>query len=304
MFDTMLNHALLSFRLRPAGPVLIRRGGHGTDPSRPDLEWVRTSTNGQETVYLPGSSLKGVIRAHAERLLRGMARRVCDPFDHHGACQKTGGDGAETYSSLCAACRTFGSLSVAGRVRIGDALPVPQQFAATNRTEVRHGVALSRDKQDPVRGALFDLEAVTEGAFQVRVLAENYETWQLGLVLQVLDDLHAGLIQIGSGKSRGFGDVTVEDLSADLRVLGKGPKDRTLPGAGALLNTAEAERHDLDPSDHVALPEGVDWARSGVFARAVVPTGTCMDGLRKVLATDALARFATGSRLRAQGGVR
>ena len=45
----------------PDGPILIKAGDTGAvDPTRPDMEFVRAWYNGQETVYLPGSSLKGM----------------------------------------------------------------------------------------------------------------------------------------------------------------------------------------------------------------------------------------------------
>ncbi len=60
MHKRLLNEAILSIAIEPHGPILIKAGDKGADPTLPDMEFVRT--NG--TPYLPGSSLKGVIRAH------------------------------------------------------------------------------------------------------------------------------------------------------------------------------------------------------------------------------------------------
>ena len=71
MFAQQLNQIRLDLSLTPRAPLLVRTGrkGGGADPTRPDLECVRTAWGGASSVYLPGSSLKGVMRSHAERLL-------------------------------------------------------------------------------------------------------------------------------------------------------------------------------------------------------------------------------------------
>jgi CRISPR/Cas system CSM-associated protein Csm3 (group 7 of RAMP superfamily) len=57
--------------IEPDGPVLIKAGeSGGADPTRPDMEFVRTQRNGVKQIYLPGPSLKGVLRAQAERICR------------------------------------------------------------------------------------------------------------------------------------------------------------------------------------------------------------------------------------------
>ena len=63
----------LHFSITPDGPILIKAGDTGgADPTLPDMEFVRTRRRGSAEVYLPGSSLKGVIRAHCERICRSL----------------------------------------------------------------------------------------------------------------------------------------------------------------------------------------------------------------------------------------
>jgi CRISPR/Cas system CSM-associated protein Csm3 (group 7 of RAMP superfamily) len=67
----------LRFSIRPNGPILIKASDSGAaDPTLPSMEFVRTRRNGQNQVYLPGSSLKGVIRAQAERICRSLDSEV------------------------------------------------------------------------------------------------------------------------------------------------------------------------------------------------------------------------------------
>jgi CRISPR/Cas system CSM-associated protein Csm3 (group 7 of RAMP superfamily) len=61
----------LKLTIEPDGPILIKAGETGgADPSRPDMEFVRTKHRGTSEIYLPGPSLKGVVRAQCERIAR------------------------------------------------------------------------------------------------------------------------------------------------------------------------------------------------------------------------------------------
>jgi CRISPR/Cas system CSM-associated protein Csm3 (group 7 of RAMP superfamily) len=63
----------LNLTIQPDGPLLIKAGETGgADPTLPDMEFVRTDRNGEEQVYIPGPSLKGVVRAQAERICRSL----------------------------------------------------------------------------------------------------------------------------------------------------------------------------------------------------------------------------------------
>src|SRR5690606_22550240 len=136
--------------------------------------FVRTIHGGEPTVYLPGSSLKGVVRAHAERLLATEIGEAAaeDPFDDgprreraKAARRADQPDRPAVYRASCEADRLFGSTEVAGRFRIADALPTPETLATANRTEIRFSVAIDRAKQS-VRHGPFDQEAVTGGRFR------------------------------------------------------------------------------------------------------------------------------------------
>lgn len=59
----------LRLTIVPDGPILIKAGDTGgADPTRPDMEFVRS----QNRVYIPGPSIKGVVRAQAERICRSL----------------------------------------------------------------------------------------------------------------------------------------------------------------------------------------------------------------------------------------
>ncbi len=70
MHKRFVNHCTIDLTIIPDGPILIKSGREGADPTKPQMEFVETFHNGRPTIYLPGSSLKGAIRAHAERIVR------------------------------------------------------------------------------------------------------------------------------------------------------------------------------------------------------------------------------------------
>lgn len=182
MHKRLLNQARLAVVLKPRGPLLVKSGLETPDPTRPSMEFVRTRHEQLgETVYLPGTSLKGAIRNHAESVLRGLRVRVCNPFDKEERCRSVPAqiDGEpvrpdHVFREQCAACRTFGSLKVAGRAQILDAYPWPtdadaakraEVFRRTNATETRWQVGISRKTGQAQGSALFDLEVVVGGEF-------------------------------------------------------------------------------------------------------------------------------------------
>lgn len=76
MHGRLYNELSLEIAIMPQTPLLIKSGQKASiDPALPDMQFVRTRRRlpkGEvnEVVYIPGSSLRGVVRAHAERLLR------------------------------------------------------------------------------------------------------------------------------------------------------------------------------------------------------------------------------------------
>lgn len=219
-----INRARLDLRLTPETPLLIRAGDKGRvllHPELPDMMFVRTGAIGNETVYIPGASLKGVIRSAAERVLRTVGVRCCDPMEHKTVCHDDASKAADrpekdvahpqarVHAMVCYACRTFGSQAISSRVRFSDARPGEGQEKRANATEVRNGVAIDRKTGGPARGKLYDLEVVTGGEFVTRIHLENVQLWQLALLGFVLQDMNDGFVRLGGGKSRGFGAVQV-----------------------------------------------------------------------------------------------
>ncbi|MGQ9557447.1 MAG: RAMP superfamily CRISPR-associated protein [Desulfurispora sp.] len=224
MFKALYNQARLTFQVQADGPLLIKAGGEAAslDPTLPDMQFVRAYHNGQETVFLPGSSLKGVMRSRAEQILRTLGENCCMVFGREQSClkyeekiRKKPDDFKEAwqrYKIACLACRLFGSPFLKGRALFADAYPV-----GPVRLGVCSNVGINRITGGAQKGSLFQPEVVEEGTFQVKIELVNYFTWQLVLLLYVLRDLHDGLLGLGMGGTRGYGRVQVCGLEINLR---------------------------------------------------------------------------------------
>ncbi|HEY8476235.1 MAG TPA: CRISPR-associated RAMP protein Csx7, partial [Chloroflexota bacterium] len=177
------------------------------------------------TPFIPGSSIKGVLRFQAERILRSLTGRAdlraCDPFDDpcltDAARRPERGEDERTYaeriwSASCLVCRLFGSAALGSRLLFkdahllnGDDLPVV--------TQVRDGVGIDRDLGAAREGIKYDFEVVVPGArFDVEILAENVEPWELGFFLSVLRLWEEGTLAIGGKVTRGPGWGRLRDL--------------------------------------------------------------------------------------------
>jgi CRISPR-associated RAMP protein (TIGR02581 family) len=226
-------------------------------PAGTDLPVMKTP-KGQP--FIPGSSFKGVVRAHTERLLRTMdatGRKwrgerlwACDPLSEQERCviatccdcEDCAGDccpncgrckacmvrrhrhngwlddkgfSAELWEKSCTACRLFGSPWLASRVHFPDAL-LANPDDLLYWTEVRDGVGIDRDLGTAKPNIKYDYEVVPAGAqFEVRVILENAEDWEVGLLLLSLKALEQGDLPLGGKTSRGLGWCRLEGMKVE-----------------------------------------------------------------------------------------
>ncbi|QYO68152.1 RAMP superfamily CRISPR-associated protein [Leptolyngbya sp. 7M] len=276
MHKRLVNHCTIELSIIPNGPILIKSGKEGADPTKPDMEFVETYHQGGRSVYLPGSSLKGAIRAHAERIVRtvGSEQRKQDDYQHLWASnplQLNDYDYLKNYSETHDIYKThniykwssftdqmFGSTAIASRIRIEDAYPDPEAENDPNRKlklEERNGVAIDRVFGSVAVGP-FNYQVCTRGEFCTKIHLKNFTLAQLGLVGLVLRDLNDGWFGLGFAKSRGLGTVQVKLKTATVQypgcVLGEdnrihrlGSSQRweptTLLGAGAFFDESKDE---------------------------------------------------------------
>lgn len=224
MHKELINEALINLVIEPDGPILIKAGESGADPTRPNMEFVRTHKDGEEVIYLPGSSLKGVIRSHAERIARTVARSdkknrfSCNPLgksdkkDEDYSCNKhfegkkdelknNPDRGSIIYKESCFICKMFGNTALSSHIHITDAYPI-----SNVKIERRNGVAIDRIFGSVAVGP-FQYETATEGKFEANISIKNFTIPQLGLLALVLRDIQEQRVPLGFAKSRGLGKI-------------------------------------------------------------------------------------------------
>ena len=210
MHKRMVNQAKIEITISPVGPLLIKASDQGADPTKPDMEFVETYHAGDRSVYLPGSSLKGAIRAHCERIVRTVGGKVsaCDPVKSDSPCRKLDDKNSATlYKKTCPICQIFGSTNISARANITDAYPVePSEI----KLEERNGVAIDRIFGSAVPGALFNFQVLTAGTFTTTINIKNFTTAQLALIALAIRDFDEQRIGIGFAKSRGLGQVNMK----------------------------------------------------------------------------------------------
>lgn len=310
MFKRSYNRAVLRIRVETVTPLLIKAGDAGLDPTAADLTCVRTrhATQGT-TVYIPGSSLKGVIRSAAEATVRGQTFSVagaeingaCNPLDHETSCGRFAGrrnsqsrlTSSEIHRNQCLACRLFGSLALKGRASVRDLFPWLENGDAgsgpaganhrtANQVEVRHGVAIDR-VVGSVRHGPFEQELVPAGtSFWGEIALENYQVWQIGLLLQALDQITDGFAQLGSSKSRGLGVARVE-IQSILHEQSTRAGNRPA-GVGALVSDDEKSAYALLPETNLPAIGGEPRGLSFRFdVREAAMVESWIDAGRKAL---------------------
>lgn len=238
----------LQLTLTPHGPWLVRgqtdaeryTDGRGRPGSRDVLFPLRDE---QGRPLLPASSLKGVLRSTAERILRTMqpadrapslAPFADDPFVHRGGmpaedyarwlskqpraaiadselpewakAQPTPPadlEPARVYRVLSAASQLFGATVHAGLLRLDDAT------AATTTTHRRSHVAIDRFTGGVGEGPFIEQLAPASIPLTTQVTVSNFALWQIGLLALTFRELSQGYGAVGGGTRKGHGQVTI-----------------------------------------------------------------------------------------------
>jgi CRISPR-associated RAMP protein (TIGR02581 family) len=184
--------------------------------------------------FVPGSALKGALRAEVERLVRGVRpTRACNPTgadserciplgegsalrgqatvqqSSDGAPRVDDGAADALLAASCWTCRLFGSRWLGSRVQVAD-LTV-DDAAWFGQFEVRDSAPTDRDTRTARAGLRFDYEVVPAGVeFRCRLRADTDDPRLLGMLALGLRELEAGRLALGGGRSRGLGRVQLE----------------------------------------------------------------------------------------------
>jgi CRISPR-associated RAMP protein (TIGR02581 family) len=249
--------------------------GGSADALGSDAPVVRT---GAGLPYIPGSSLKGVLRSAAEALFRTLPKT--DDGSGLWACSTFGEDACGTHKKVkelrdglakpnqgevpsrelaekvwaesCWICRLFGSMALASRVRFADLLP----RGTAPLPEKRNGVGIDRDKELAASGVLYDFEAVPpETQFELRVVMDNPTPEEAGLLLYLFEELSSGNLTLGGKTSRGLGRVRVNwERIEEIRLEKQNPFSRLLSNRDLLAPPPAASVEPI-PASETTVPQ-------------------------------------------------
>jgi len=248
MLKRMVNECRFTLTIETKGPLLIKDGrlaseekdgkdwkkifvekgliSEGEEKEYPNAIFISLNTEhdlknaiknkdySQLKFYIPGTSLRGVMRSHAEKIVRTLWDNkqepiCCDPFGKNScsgrlssAKEKKLISEKDSYKFSCVICKLFGNTHSASRIQVHDSNFV----TGIKELSVRDGIAIDRFTGGVSQGANFKNHFI-EGAFNSEITIRNFELWQLGLLAYVFRDFEQKLITIGFGKNKGFGRV-------------------------------------------------------------------------------------------------
>jgi len=204
-FDSFRNIIRITGKIKNETPLAIRGGKQAIGPI--DNPIVRI--NG--TPYIPGSSLKGVLRSEAERYARSIGEKVCDilnPTGPNGELKlKEEKEKKNEEHIPCIICRLFGGPTIFSRIKVFDCFPSNGKY----RTSLIQRVSISRITVD------FMLE--------IENFEEN-EQKEAEILKFILKQLIEGNISLGGMKSVGYGKIRL--LKEEVKVKEFGLKNGKL----------------------------------------------------------------------------
>ncbi|MBN2229991.1 MAG: hypothetical protein JW779_10435 [Candidatus Thorarchaeota archaeon] len=164
--------------------------GSGTKAEKYDNPIIRTSIRGESVPYIPGSSLKGVIRGYTERLIE-------DHSDKQLIINYIFGNSDD-------------SLRVKGHASFSDCLPLQPVM-----TETKPGVAIDAITGAASHGMKYELETIAPSTqFSFQLVLENIDLREETIISKVLKlvlrELSRGNIAIGGKTSAGLGVVHLD----------------------------------------------------------------------------------------------
>ncbi len=212
--------------------VRIRRVNNGDircEPSNiPSFQEVVNKVNNGDIrfePYIPGSSLKGILRSEAERFARTIYKddpqTVCDIFlsaNEQNSEKKREESNKDKYKP-CLICTIFGGQTIASHVNIGNAFLINYEDKAV---DVIRKVSINRLTGAQHAGRLYDVEHLTphqefnwilkfENIELLGNTKDNYENKVLNIIFYLLKKIIKEGIEVGGRRSIGYGRLIVKE---------------------------------------------------------------------------------------------
>lgn len=263
---TIRRETLITGEIKNLSPLRIGTGEEQPLSSIVDLAVIRINIGGKQIPYIPGSSLKGVFRTQAQILANkkgiptctGLSKETCiDKREYYDPEQQSNvklgkyierivrrGESEKAmeafFKTACILCKIFGSPSYSSKTIFSDAYPTTEPTL-----DYRTGIAISRVTGAVAEKALYQVEYINPGArFTFKIHARNLPNYALGLLASIIKSIKEGEIRIGGFKTRGFGEVTIENIKFKTR----GENDKL-----NLLSMEDGVDIDVDASQYARI---------------------------------------------------
>lgn len=243
MFDKFINRYIIEGDLVAVTALHIGAAENVFQPNGCKNPFFRDANN---MPLIPGSSLKGAMRSFLEQYFSsGLGKRIFPGkeivyLEHicneENPCanpkqdkelekilQKRKDNDVEIklakylfgeegkQGKLCMVCRLFGSQYSAAKFSVRDAGVIDESF--DGKFEIRSGVTIDRNLGISADGKKFEVEVVPkETAFSFHAILENGNEIEWEIIQWLLRAMKIGLIQIGGMKSRGLGEIKLENI--------------------------------------------------------------------------------------------
>jgi CRISPR/Cas system CSM-associated protein Csm3 (group 7 of RAMP superfamily) len=213
MHDKIRARYVIGCIIETREPLHIGSGESAEFVSGVDCPVVKMRRAGSEIPVVPGSSIKGVLRAHFSRIFNsipvekyGFRKMEGDMEEFEREFSKGDEEGKmEMLQSLGTLEKFFGISGLAAPIRITDAEPEPNT-EVRSRTHVKINVGTDRAE----KGGLFTVE-FAEGTFRFKIVFDELDSEYYEDVNKFFHEVFArslkrGLeLHIGGMKSRGYG---------------------------------------------------------------------------------------------------
>ncbi|WP_445613476.1 type III CRISPR-associated RAMP protein Csx7 [Geobacillus sp. YF-1] len=226
-FSKLENKQIFTIGLKLKTPLHIG-GGYDSDTDT-DLPIIRTKDG---LPYIPGSSIKGVLRSTSEKLYHIIGDEAICFLEKNASCtiklkqeianiiEKYGEEEAyeEIYKRICPVCRTYGMGAIASKVYIPNVVLADQ-------TMVRDGIQIDRETNVVSGTAKFDYEYVEAGQeFTLRIETENMTKENEKVLGLALLQLMKNYIRLGGLQARGLGEL--EYIFGHVKTMDFSPNNR------------------------------------------------------------------------------
>lgn len=156
----------------------------------------------KKRIFFSGSTVKGTLRARAEKILRTIKHGLaCDPFSDESCGNKQDG--------LCRACELFGCTRRQGRLIACDLEPDGISLKMMDHVAIDRFTGGASDQKK------YDAWVVAGGRFKGVIELSGFDAWMTGLLALIFKDLYFEDIPFGYASRRGYGLVQgiIEDIT-------------------------------------------------------------------------------------------